>query len=93
MRTGACRIEILISQSFSLKDRRRVMNSVKHRLRNRFNISIIETSPGNTWNQGTFGIALVGEDERGVRSVVEKIVSFLDEDDRFDLCEVVLDVI
>ncbi|HSV31600.1 MAG TPA: DUF503 domain-containing protein [Atribacteraceae bacterium] len=93
MRAGVSRIEILISRSFSLKDRRRVMNSVKHRLRNRFNISIIETSSSNTWNQGIFGIALAGEDERGIRSVVEKIVSFLDEDDRFEVIDVSLDLI
>jgi len=36
MRVGACQIDIFINESFSLKDKRRVVNSLKERLRNRF---------------------------------------------------------
>lgn len=87
MRAAVCRIDLLVLQSFSLKDRRRVMNSIKQRLRNRFNISIIETSPDNNWSRGSLGIAMVGEDERSLRSSIEKIMGFLDDDDRFDVLD------
>ncbi len=92
MRVGVCRIDILIHQSFSLKDRRRVMNSVKHRLRNRFNISVIEVYAQKLWDRGSFGIALVGEDEEGVRKVLDRVLCFLEEDDRLEVLQVTMDV-
>ncbi len=92
MRVGVCQIDILINQSFSLKDKRRVMNSVKHRLRNRFNISIIEILAQKMWDRGSFGVSLVGEDEERVKRNIERVLCFLEDDDRLEVLQVTMDV-
>jgi uncharacterized protein YlxP (DUF503 family) len=45
MRIGSGQVSLSLPESFSLKDKRRIMNSIKQRLRNRFNLSVIELNP------------------------------------------------
>ena len=61
MRVGACQIDIFINESFSLKDKRRVVNSVKERIRNRFNVSVVEISTNSQWRKSSLGVSCVGK--------------------------------
>jgi len=92
MRIGVCRIELFISSSFSLKDKRRIMNSVKQRLRNRFNVSVIEIPIDAQWKRGSLGISCVGLDERSVQSLMDQVVRFMEDDDRFEVSELTVDI-
>ncbi|MDI3530901.1 MAG: uncharacterized protein PWP60_750 [Candidatus Atribacteria bacterium] len=85
MRVGVCQINIFINESFSLKDKRRVMNSVKQRLRNKFNVSVIEESNGTNHKEGVLGVSCIGIDEAGVRNLLERVVLFLEDDGRFEI--------
>lgn len=87
MRVGACQIEIFIDHSFSLKDKRRVVNSIKDRIKNRFNVSIIEAGASSNRKRTTIGLSCVGIDETSVRDVLNQIVSFLEEDDRLEVID------
>ncbi|MDK2895982.1 MAG: uncharacterized protein PWP04_102 [Candidatus Atribacteria bacterium] len=87
MRVGVCQIEIFIDHSFSLKDKRRVVNSIKNRIKNRFNVSIIETGTGTNRKKTTIGLSCVGIDENSVRNLLNQIVSFLEEDDRLEITD------
>jgi uncharacterized protein YlxP (DUF503 family) len=93
MRVGVCKIELFISESFSLKDKRRVMNSIKQKLRNRFNVSIIEIPVNSQWKRGDLGISCVGLDEGGVRSTMDQIIRFIEEDDRFEVSDITVDIL
>lgn len=63
MAVGWLRIEIVLPQAASLKDRRQVVRSVKDRLRHQFNISVAEldATPG-LWQRATLGIAAISAD-------------------------------
>jgi uncharacterized protein YlxP (DUF503 family) len=52
-------IEIEIPHAQSLKDRRRVLRSMKDKLRHSFNLSIAELDEGVVWNRATLGIAAI----------------------------------
>ncbi|MCX7667938.1 MAG: DUF503 domain-containing protein [Atribacterota bacterium] len=93
MRVGVCQVELFISSSFSLKDKRRVMNSVKQKLRNRFNISIVEIPVDAQWKRGDLGISCVGLDEKSVRSTIDQIVRFIEEDDRIEVSNLTVDIL
>lgn len=77
MVVGICTVELRIEGSRSLKDRRRVVQSLKTRLRSCFNISISEVHPDGTWTGATLGIAAVApgrnEAEQLLRKVLDKI--------------------
>lgn len=93
MRVGVCQVELFINGSLSLKDKRRVMNSVKQKLRNRFNISIVEIPVDTQWKRGDLGISCVGLDERSVRSTIDQIVRFIEDDDRVEVSNLTVDIL
>jgi uncharacterized protein YlxP (DUF503 family) len=87
MRVGVCRVELFINGSFSLKDRRRIVNSVKERLRNRFNVSVAEVSEDTQWKRGSLGISCVAKDEQSVQSTLHQILEFIGNDDRVEVTD------
>lgn len=56
----------------SLKQKRRVVRSLKDRLRNRLNISVAETENQDLWQRSGIGGAVVSNTRRHVESVLEQ---------------------
>jgi uncharacterized protein len=52
-------LELRIEGAHSLKDKRRVLRSVKDRLRNSFNISIAEIEVTDLWQRATLGVVSI----------------------------------
>ena len=52
-------LELAIEHAQSLKDRRRVVRSLKDRLRHSFNISIAELDDALLWNRATLGMVAI----------------------------------
>jgi len=77
MIVGSLRVRLLLRESRSLKDKRRVLNSIKDRLRNGFNISVAEVDENDNRQLAVLGIALVGNEAYPVRTTLEKIVEAL----------------
>jgi uncharacterized protein YlxP (DUF503 family) len=77
MIVGALRVRLLIRESRNLKDKRRVINSIKDRIRNAFNASIAEIDDQDHRQLAVLGIAVVGYESRQVASVLDRIVEVL----------------
>jgi len=54
-------LELTIEAAHSLKDKRRVVRSLKDRLRAQFNVSVAELEPGNLWNRATVGVVSISD--------------------------------
>lgn len=78
MRIGALRVSFMIFDANSLKEKRKVMRSVKDRLMNTFNVSVAEIGSNDKWQIGELGIATVGNEARFVNSVMTKVEDFLE---------------
>jgi uncharacterized protein len=52
-------IELHIEAAQSLKDKRRVLRSLKDRLRNSFNVSVAELDASSLWNRATVGVVAI----------------------------------
>ena len=59
---GVLTIEIEIHEAQSLKDKRRVVKSLKDRLRNKFNVSVAETGDLELWNRSILTVVTVSKD-------------------------------
>ncbi|HEX4038082.1 MAG TPA: DUF503 domain-containing protein [Acidobacteriaceae bacterium] len=59
MPVAAMFLELRIPHAHSLKDRRQVVRSLKHKLAHGFNISIAEMDEAVTWQSATLGIAAI----------------------------------
>ena len=54
-------LELSIEAAHSLKDKRRVVRSMKDRLRGSFNVSVAELEPNGLWNRATIGVVSVSD--------------------------------
>lgn len=61
----------------SLKGKRRVLKSLKDRLRNVFNIAISEIGYLDHWTLSEIGIASIGKDRSRVESIISKTIEFV----------------
>ena len=52
-------LELSIEAAQSLKDKRRVLRSLKDRLRASFNVSVAELDPSSLWNRATIGVVAI----------------------------------
>jgi uncharacterized protein len=76
MPIGCLTLEIHLSESRSLKDKRQVMRSLKDRLRHRFNVSVAELDGQDTWQRAVVGIVAISADgaylEKALQAVLEE---------------------
>jgi uncharacterized protein len=54
-------LELHIEAAQSLKDKRRVLRSLKDRLRASFNVSVAELEASGLWNRATVGVAAISD--------------------------------
>ncbi len=77
MIVGSLRVRLLVRESRNLKDKRRVLNSIKDRIRNAFNASVAEIDAHDHRQLAVLGIAMVGNDSRQVTRDLDRIVEVL----------------
>jgi uncharacterized protein YlxP (DUF503 family) len=67
------KIALFIPQANSLKDKRRVIKSIKDRLRNGFNVSIAEVGDQDIWRSAKLGVAVISDDSSYANGVLSRI--------------------
>jgi uncharacterized protein YlxP (DUF503 family) len=77
MHNGVCRIKLRLPENLSLKGKRRVVKSMRTRVRSKFNVSVAEVDDQNLWQLATLGICCVSNDKRYVNEVLSKVVDFV----------------
>lgn len=76
MIVGTLKLRFVLRESHSLKDKRRVIKSLKDTLANKFNISVAETDEQDVWQTAVLGVAAVGTDTPFVQSVLTQVVNY-----------------
>jgi len=77
---GICKVELLISGSRSLKDKRQVLRHLKERIKHKFNISVAEVEYQDLWQRALLGMACVGNDRDFVQEVLVKAIQVVESD-------------
>ena len=70
---GTLHIRLVIRGARSLKDKRRVVRSLKDRVRNKFNASIAEVGSLDVHQVAELGVAVVANDRTYLQSVLSQI--------------------
>jgi hypothetical protein len=73
MHLGTLRIVLHIPQSRSLKSKRQVLNQIKDKLRNKFNISLAEIDDNDLWQRATLGVAAVTNSHQHLEQILSQI--------------------
>ncbi len=87
MVVGVATIKVHLPGAGSLKGKRAVLNSVKGRVRSRFNASIAEVDDLDLWQRATLGVAVVSNDRGHVNSLLEKIRATVESEGRLVLID------
>jgi hypothetical protein len=77
MVVGILQLRVMIRDSQSLKDKRRIVRSLRDRIRNRFNVSVSEVDSLDRRQQATLGVALATNDRVFADQVLAKVVSLV----------------
>ncbi|MGB9887703.1 MAG: DUF503 domain-containing protein [Moorellales bacterium] len=78
MLVGVCRLELRLLQADSLKDKRRVIKSLRERWRGRYNLSVAEVDHQDNHKLATLGLAMVCGQAEPIRRVFDEIIRCLD---------------
>jgi len=74
---GVLQLELSVPDAMSLKDKRRVIKSLKDRIANDHNVSIAEVGALDEHRRAILGIAMVSNDGQYVESALSKLVDFV----------------
>ncbi len=74
MIVGTLRVELVVYEAMSLKDKRRVIKSLKDRLSNQHNVSVAEVDALDSRQRAVLGIAMVTNERRFAESCLSRII-------------------
>jgi uncharacterized protein YlxP (DUF503 family) len=77
MIVGTLHVRLLIREARTLKDKRQVVQSIKDRLGNSFNVSIAEVGSQDNRQIAELGLAMVSNDSHHVKTALGKVVEAL----------------
>ncbi len=78
MHVGVCKITLRLPENQSLKGKRRVVNSVVSRIRNKLNVSIAEVENNDTWQLATLGVTCATNSSRHADETLDTVVSYIE---------------
>jgi uncharacterized protein YlxP (DUF503 family) len=74
---GSLTVRLLVRESRTLKEKRRVVRSILDRVRDGFNVSAAEVDTHDDVKIATLGFAIVGFDNAAVQHVLQQIAEAL----------------
>jgi uncharacterized protein YlxP (DUF503 family) len=73
---GVLTLELRVESSHSLKEKRHVVQSLKDRLRHKFNVAVAEIDHQDLWQRATIAAVTVASD----RDIAEKILRGVEDE-------------
>ncbi len=74
---GYCSVDLLIEHSQSLKDKRRVISSLKKKIHNQFNVAVCEYGDLSLWQRTQLCLVTCGNDHRIVDSILRVATEYI----------------
>jgi len=87
MIVGVCTVELFLSDSRSLKDKRRVLLRLKDRLHGQFNLSVAEVDGQDLWQKAVLGLACVSNEARHANQVLDQALNLIRSDPTVELLQ------
>ena len=84
---GVARLEFLLPQSRSLKEKRSVVNRLKDRLAGRFAVAVAEVEYQDLWQRAALGVALVAHGAATARDGLAAVRREAESDPRIEILD------
>lgn len=76
---GALKVSLALHGNRSLKEKRRLVRSVKDKLKSRFNVSVAEVDDHDVHQRATLGVTVVAVDAAHADSQLQSVASLIGE--------------
>lgn len=93
MLIGTAEIELYIPCTFSLKEKRFILQSIKKKIQNQFNVSIAEVDFHDKWQRSCLGIACVSNDRRFLDKTLTKVLNAIQRESRVEILNQVIEIL
>ncbi len=90
---GVLSTKLAIYQATSLKDKRRVVKSIKDKIRHSFNVSIAETDALESMQSAVLTTAMVSNDGRFVQSCLQQVLNRIERNPHSSLLDFSIELI
>jgi uncharacterized protein YlxP (DUF503 family) len=90
---GILQLELGVGDAMSLKDKRRVIKSLKDRLAHGRNISVAEVGALDEHRRSIMGVAMLANDTRYVQGALSKLVDFVRSVPQVELIDYQIDLL
>ncbi len=78
MFVGVLEVSFQIPAANSLKDKRKIVKSIKDRIQHRFNISLAETEGQSTWQLCSLAAAMVANQKIAIERDLNRIIDLIE---------------
>lgn len=79
MVVGVLKLTLFLPENHSLKGKRGVINKIKARVSNTFNVSIAECDGQDFWQRAELGVCQAGSDAAYVDGGLRQVVRFIED--------------
>jgi len=93
MTVGVLQLELYIGDAMSLKDKRRVIKSLKDRIAHGHNVSVAEVGALDHHRRSILAVAMVSNDSGYVEGALSKLVDFVRTVSKAELVEYQIDLL
>lgn len=87
---GVLQVDIRLSSTNSLKDKRSILRRIIEKVRNSFHISITEVGDHDMLGNATLGVAVAGSDAIQVENVIQSVLKIFDENPEIEVYDSVI---
>ena len=77
---GILHIHLFMAENQSLKDKRRILKSLKARMRNNFNVAVSEMDHHEKWQRALIGAVSICNEKKVMDAMFSDIIKFVDRD-------------
>ena len=78
MNVGVLKITLRLPENHSLKGKRRVINSLSSRLRDRYGVAVAEVGDNDAWQIATLGVSCVSNNVRHADEVLDRVLGYVE---------------
>ncbi|MFO7817473.1 MAG: DUF503 domain-containing protein [Thermodesulfobacteriota bacterium] len=89
---GILSLELRLHAVFSLKEKRKISNSLRQKIRNKFNVSVAETENMDSKSELILAIAMVCNDRQKIDSTLNKVSIMVDAATDQEISDVRLEI-
>ena len=90
---GRCDLDLHVENCHSLKAKRRVISSLKKKLRNHFNVAVCEFGDLSLWQRTQLGIVICSNDKVVVDSIMKSVLDYLNKVHSVSMLDFKLDIL